>query len=312
MNIRVIDSHTGGEPTRVVLDGWIIPEAISHDVVAIRNWIDETQANTRTGLLCEPRGSSAWVGALLVPPKAHHAVAGVVFFNTHATLGMCGHGTIGLVETLKHLEMYEEGEAIIETPVGEVSVLGHQDGSVEIKNVPSYRFQADVEISLPDYGKITGDIAWGGNWFFLVKSGGPIVNLANLKQLTAFTEQVKAFLKENGITGAECAEIDHIEVFGAPQVQGANSKNYVLCPSLDYDRSPCGTGTSAKLACLYADGKLAIGQKWIQESITGSTFTGWLEEIDGQLIPHIQGSASIIAESTLHFHEKDEFRWGIV
>lgn len=311
MKIQVVDSHTGGEPTRLVLSGWEPPESISHDVVEIRKWIDRTQGEVRNGLLREPRGSSAWVGGLLVPARSAEALCGIVFFNTHATLGMCGHGMIGLIETLRFLGKFSVGVGTVETPVGDVQVTGHEDGSVELRNVPSFVFREDVLIDLPGYGEIVGDIAWGGNWFFLVSSGGPEVSLSKLAELNAFTIAVKKHLFESKIFGRDGGEIDHVEVFGTPTHAGSDSKNYVLCPSHDYDRSPCGTGTSAKLATLYHKGKLKIGQKWVQESITGSAFTGWLEQDGDDLIPHIRGTASIMGEGTLLFSENDLFRWGI-
>jgi 4-hydroxyproline epimerase len=308
MQIQVIDSHTGGEPTRLVVGGLELP---THDVVELRKWLDETQLDLCHGLLSEPRGSSAWVGAILVPPLDSKNLCGVVFFNTHSSLGMCGHGTIGLVESLKHLARYQGGKATIETPVGEVEIEGFADGSVVIQNVISFLDKKDLILEIPGFGSVVGDVAWGGNWFFLVHEGGPEVKLENLDALMTYSRAVKNALWFQGIRGGRNGEIDHVELFGPSTLVNGDSKNFVLCPSLDYDRSPCGTGTSAKLACLYTKGQLREGEKWVQESITGSAFVGWVEIEDQKIRPHIRGAASIMGEGVLHFKDDDIFRWGI-
>jgi 4-hydroxyproline epimerase len=304
MEIQVIDSHTGGEPTRVVISGW--PEPKGGTVAEKRDWVNQNQAHLRNGIAREPRGSDVMVGALLVEPSDPRCVCGVIFFTTVSTLGMCGHGTIGVVETLHHLGRITYGQHFIETPVGIIDVQLHESGEVELQNVPSYRYATGVDVN-----GVTGDIAYGGNWFFLVTSAEhPDVHFDHIHALLRFTEQVKRDLKVLGITGENGAEIDHVEVFGN-SASGAHSKNFVLCPGMSFDRSPCGTGTSAKLACLVADGKLKQGEKWIQESITGSKFTGWVTLEHEKVIPHIQGRAFITAKSALVFYESDPFRWGI-
>lgn len=307
--VKVIDSHTGGEPTRVVIEGG--PD-LGHGSLAERlERFKKEHDDFRSAVVNEPRGSDAVVGALLCAPVDQRCLTGVIFFNNVGYLGMCGHGTIGLLVTLAYMGRVEPGAHLVETPVGTVQARLHEDGSVTVTNVPSYRYAASITVDVPGIGPVTGDIAWGGNWFFLVEDHGQRIALDNLDALTDYTWRVRQALARAGITGAEGQEIDHIELFGPPQLAGANSKNFVLCPGKAYDRSPCGTGTSAKLACLYADGKLKEGQVWRQESIVGSLFEGTISVIDGQVIPHIKGSAYITAEADLILDERDPFCMGI-
>jgi len=312
MHIDVIDSHTGGEPTRVVIGGWDIPDGLS--CVEMRDHLRNHQTRLRTGVILEPRGSDVVVGALLVPPSDPSCVTGVIFFNNVDTLGMCGHGTIGVVETLRFLGRIEPGVHKIETPVGVIEVKLEDNGTVWVTNVPSYPYLLDACVETPNYGTITGDIVWGGNWFFLIQHNAfiPEVLFEKRDELMAFTKEVREALEATGITGTDGALIDHIEVFGPGQVPGAHCKNFVLCPGMAYDRSPCGTGTSAKMASMVARGKLTAGKHWVQESITGSTFTGYVSVEGDAMIPHISGKAHITAKSTFIFNEDDPFRWGIV
>jgi proline racemase len=249
------------------------------------------------------------VGAALVPPADASCAAGVLFFNNVGTLGMCGHGTIGLVATLAHLGRIGAGVHRIETPVGIVAATLHADGSVSVENVPSYRAKHAVEMDVLGVGVIAGDVAWGGNWFFLASEHPETLAAANVERLTDVAWRIRQTVNAQGFP-----EVDHVELFGAPTVAGAHSRNFVLCPGKAYDRSPCGTGTSAKLACLAAAGKLAEGDPWVQESIIGSTFSGtyrWLDRSAGTVVPTITGRAYITAESTLLLDPLDPFRWGI-
>ena len=307
--VKVIDSHTGGEPTRVVISGG--PD-LGSDTLAVRLERFRTEHDDfRSAIVNEPRGSDAIVGALLCAPLDDTCVTGVIYFNNVAYLGMCGHGTIGVVATLAYLNRIGPGMHRIETPVGVVTAKLDADGTVEIANVPSYRLAADVSVHVIGLGPVIGDIAWGGNWFFLVKGHGLELSLDNLKDLTDFTSAVRESLASAGITGADGHEIDHIELFGPSEILGVDSKNFVLCPGSAYDRSPCGTGTSAKLACLFADGKLAEGQVWRQESIVGSVFEGRVSVIGNAIHPHIKGSAFITAEAELILDVRDPFCMGI-
>lgn len=306
MRVAVVDSHTGGEPTRVVLSGG--PDLGSGSMADRLTRFRQHFDRFRSAIVNEPRGSDAVVGALLCDPPDSSCQAGVIFFNNVGYLGMCGHGTIGLVATLAHLGRIQPGPLRIATPVGVVSAEWHGNGEATVRNVPSYRHRKDVIIDVNGYGQMTGDVAWGGNWFFLVKGKSPIaISLDNIDELTHLAWSIRQALVRGGITGAGGAEIDHIEIFSA----ASRGRNFVLCPGKSYDRSPCGTGTSAKMACLYADGLLQPGDVWKQESITGSMFEGRIELINGQVIPLIRGSAFVTAQSELVLDERDPFCWGI-
>ena len=310
MRVEVVDSHTGGEPTRLVLAGG--PELGSDSMPERLERFREHFDSFRSAVVNEPRGSDAIVGALLCDPPDPSCQAGVIFFNNVGYLGMCGHGTIGLVATLAHLGRIQPGRLRIATPVGIVGAELHTNGEVTIQNVSSRRTAKDVIVEVTGYGPITGDVAWGGNWFFLMKAESPIpLSIDSLDELKHFTWRIRQALVRQGITGDNGSEIDHIELFSAPSNNRADSRNFVLCPGRSYDRSPCGTGTSAKMACLVADGLLKPGQVWRQESITGSLFEGHIEIVDGETIPFIRGSAFVTAHSELILDERDPFCWGI-
>ncbi|MDG9928105.1 MULTISPECIES: 4-hydroxyproline epimerase [unclassified Pseudomonas] len=306
--IRVLDSHTGGEPTRLVLEGF--PDLGKGNMAERRQVLAERFDQWRAASVLEPRGSDVLVGALLCEPVDPGACAGVIFFNNTGYLGMCGHGTIGLVVSLAHLGRIGPGVHRIETPVGTVEATLHDDRSVSVRNVPAYRYRKAVEVEVPGHGQVAGDIAWGGNWFFLISDHGLRVAGDNLDVLTAYSVAVQQALEDQGIRGEDGGLIDHIELF-ADDTE-ADSRNFVLCPGKAYDRSPCGTGTSAKLACLAADGKLQPGQLWRQASVIGSQFEGSYEHAEGgRIIPTIRGRAHISAEATLLIEEDDPFAWGI-
>ncbi|MHB1308007.1 MAG: proline racemase family protein [Limisphaerales bacterium] len=302
--IRAIDSHTGGEPTRIIIEGG--PDLGEGPLPLRRDRFRDQFDHFRSATVNEPRGSEVVVGALLVPPSDPTCAAGVIFFNNVGYLGMCGHGTIGLVVTLAHLGRIDVGEHRIETPVGIVSATLHPTGEVSVNNVPGYRTAKAVAIEVPGNGTVIGDVAWGGNWFFLVEHHGRELALANVEALTEFTWRIRQAVNAQGFP-----EVDHVELFGPPTVPGANSRNFVLCPGKAYDRSPCGTGTSAKLACLAADGKLAEGEAWVQESVIGSTFTGRYRREGDRIIPIITGTAFVNADLTQWIDERDPFAWGI-
>ncbi len=305
--IQVIDSHTGGERTRVVMRG--APELGSGTVAERLQVFRERHDRFRSAVVNEPRGSDDLVGALLVEPNDESCAGGLIFFNNVGTIGMCGHGTIGVVSTLAHATGLKPGAYRFETCVGIVTATLNADGSVSVENVPSWRSAKDVEVNVPGLGRVNGDVAWGGNWFFLVEKHGLGIELCNLERLTDFTWRVRKALNASGYP-----EIDHVELFSPSPREGVHSRNFVLCPGKAYDRSPCGTGTSAKLACLAASGKLAEGETWVQESLIGSTFTGrfrWLDREAGKVSPTITGTAHVTAETVLLLDEKDPFCWGI-
>ena len=305
--VSVIDSHTGGEPTRIVVDGGPALEggSVADKLANLRQRHDRF----RSAVVNEPRGSDVIVGALLTEPQDATCAAGVIFFNNVGYLGMCGHGTIGLIVTLKHLGRIGPGTHKIETPVGIVSATLDQNGDVTVANVPSWRKQRAFTADVPGIGSVTGDVAWGGNWFFLAEKNGYDLSLSNVEQLTDVSWRIRQAVNSQGFP-----EVDHVELFGPPRAQGAHARNFVQCPGKAYDRSPCGTGTSAKLACLAADGKLKEGDSWVQESIIGSTFTGrfrWLDKAAGKVAPTITGTAYINSDATLLLDEQDPYCWGI-
>jgi 4-hydroxyproline epimerase len=305
--ITILDSHTGGEPTRLVLDGGpdLGTGPLEERVVCFRKNFDAY----RSAIVNEPRGSDVMVGALLVPPHRAGCDVGVIFFNNVGMLGMCGHGTIGLVASLAYLGKLSAGRVTIDTPVGAVAAELHADGSVAVENVASHRKAHRVAVDVPGHGPVVGDVAWGGNWFFLVEAQALPLDLTAIEALTDFAWRVRQAVNAQGHP-----EVDHVELFGPPQQAGAHSRNFVLCPGKAYDRSPCGTGTSAKLACLAAGGKLAEGETWVQESIIGSTFTGhyrWLDRAKGIIAPTVTGTAHVCAEATLLLDDRDPFCWGI-
>ena len=305
--IRVVDSHTGGEPTRVVVAGG--PELGGGSLEERREVFRREFDRFRTAVVCEPRGSDVMVGALVVEPVDRSCAAGVIFFNNVGYLGMCGHGTIGLVVTLAHLGRVGVGECRIETPVGVVSAMLHEDGSVSVANVASFRKAKGVAVEVEGAGTVTGDVAWGGNWFFLAENHGASLGLSEVRELTELAENVR-----RAVHAAGFPEVDHVELFGVAEDERADSRSFVLCPGSAYDRSPCGTGTSAKLACLAADGKLAEGEEWVQESVIGSLFTAsyrWMDRAAGSVQPTIRGTAFVNGEVTMTLDERDPFCWGI-
>ena len=326
--VRVVDSHTGGEPTRVVIDGF--PDLGQGSMAERRIVFSEQHDDFRCAVVNEPRGSDVLVGAVLCEPFDPANVAGVIFFNNAGPLWMCGHGTIGLAVTRGHLGRITAGTHRLETPVGIVTFEYDGANRVSLENVPSYRLAKEVTVEVDGIGEVVGDIAWGGNWFFLVdaehrahapnpvfsirsdKMGHPIpFGVADVERLGDMTKRIRRALQEQGITGADGAEIDHIELFGPPGDPANDSRNYVLCPGSAYDRSPCGTGTSAKLACLAEDGKLQPGQTWRQESILGSLFEGSIRWDGDKPLPRITGSAFVNAEATLLLDPKDPLQMGI-
>ena len=305
--VFVVDSHTGGEPTRVVVSGG--PD-LGGDTIAARLEILRSRHDRfRSAVVNEPRGSDVLVGALLVEPRDATCAAGVIFFNNVGYLGMCGHGVIGLVVTLAHLGRIKAGEHRIETPVGVVTATLHGAGAVSVANVVSHRKAKAVAVDVPGVGRVTGDVAWGGNWFFLVGEHGRELTLDNREALTELTWRIRQAVNAHGFP-----DVDHVELLGPPRTPGAHARSFVLCPGKAYDRSPCGTGTSAKLACLAADGALAEGEPRVQESILGSRFTGsyrWQDRARGEILPVIAGSAYVNAVATLLLDETDPLCWGI-
>jgi 4-hydroxyproline epimerase len=304
-SIRILDSHTGGEPTRLVLEGG--PDLGDGPLDARLQRFGEHFDGFRSAIVNEPRGSDVMVGALLCKPHRPECDIGVIFFNNVGYLGMCGHGTIGVIVSLAYLGMLKPGIVKIDTPVGVVEAQLLPSGAVSVANVPSYRKASAVTIDVPGVGPVTGDVAWGGNWFFLVEQKRLPLSLTHVEALTELSWRMRQAVNAQGYS-----EVDHVELIG--KTPTARSRNFVLCPGKAYDRSPCGTGTSAKLACLAADGVLAEGEEWTQESILGSVFKGqyrWIDRAQGTIAPTITGTAHVTAEARLILDPKDPFCWGI-
>jgi 4-hydroxyproline epimerase len=321
MRLDVVDSHTAGEPTRCVLAG--LPDLGTGPLAERAERLSSQYDFYRRAILCEPRGSDVLVGAYLVEPVDPVCAAGVIFFNNAGYLGMCGHGIIGVAVTLAHLGRIEPGEHLIETPVGTVHIQLHTSNRVTIRNVPAYRYLTGITVEVPGYGPVTGDAAWGGNWFFLVEDHPFHLTLDQIEPLTMYTWAIRLALLAAGITGTNGEEIDHIELFTPAHHPDNHSRNFVLCPGKAYDRSPCGTGTSAKLACLAADGRLQAGHPWRQEGILDTVFEGsfcdsitkpvenGIPASTKTIIPTVTGSAYVTAECTLIFDPADPFRLGV-
>jgi 4-hydroxyproline epimerase len=309
-SMEVVDSHTEGEPTRVVVSGW--PPLSSTTMEGRRRELAERHGTLWRAVVLEPRGHDALVGALLTPPVTPGSSAGVVFFDNVGPLWMCGHGTIGVVRTLEHLGAIGPGPIRLDTPVGTVGAELAPDGLVTIENVPARCLARDVAVDVDGLGRVVGDVAYGGNWFFLVSGGvAEPVRAGNLERLRAVTLAIQKALADGGVRGDGGEVVDHVILYGEPARSDADSKNYVMCPGGAYDRSPCGTGTSAKMASLHARGELPAGRRFRQESITGSLFTGWLDESHGELRPRIQGRAFVTGKATLLFDPRDPFRGGL-
>ena len=303
-HIKILDTHTGGEPTRLVLEGG--PDLGSGPLSERMKVFKDKHDQFRTAIVGEPRGSEAVVGALLVKPHDKGCQFGVIFFNNVGYLGMCGHGTIGLIVALAHLGRIKPGPVKLDTPVGPIAVTLLAGGEVTFENVPSFRKHQDLELYLPGVGDVMCDLAWGGNWFCLIEKHDQTLELSNIAQLTDYCARIRQAVSDSGFP-----EVDHVELFGPAKKTGANSRNFVLCPGKAYDRSPCGTGTSAKLACLAADGKLQPGAEWVQEGILGSVFRGKYRKAGDKIVPSITGTAHVTAEATLIVDPNDPFGWGI-
>ncbi|TVQ27635.1 MAG: hydroxyproline-2-epimerase [Spirochaetaceae bacterium] len=311
LQVRIIDSHTAGEPTRVVIEG--APALGGGTVAAQLSVLREQYDWFRSMVVNEPRGSDVLVGALLCPPSSPDATVGVIFFNNIGYLGMCGHATIGVAQTLLHTGAIAPGEHCFETPVGLVGVRVEADGTISFENVPSYRHRSGVAVQVEGITEaVIGDVAWGGNWFFLTADHGQSLDFSQVDRLSNIAWRIRQSLHRDGIVGANGAEIDHIELYGAPESDSNHGRNFVLCPGRAYDRSPCGTGTSAKLACLAADGAWKEADVWRQEGILGTVFEGSFRRLDdSRVIPTVRGKAYVTLEATVFLDPADPFAEGI-
>lgn len=306
--MRVVDSHTAGQPTRVIVEGG--PDLGSSSLAERRDRLRTNFDRFRSAVVGEPRGSDALVGALLTKPSDESCAAGVIFFDNAGYLDISGHGMIGLAVTLEYLGRIGTGLSRLETPAGVVTADIHPIGDISIQNVPSFRHAKNVEVSV-DGSKIVGDVAWGGSWYFLVNDHREEISAGNVERLTDVARSLRRALGRDKVTGPRGEEVTDVALFGPPQRRDANSKNFVLRSGKSYRRSPSGTATSAKLACLYADGSLAEGQLWRQESIIGTIFDGSVKVVDGAILPIIRSTAHVTAESMLIVDERDPFCWGL-
>ncbi len=307
--VRVVDSHTAGEPTRVVVDGG--PDLGTGSVAERRERLRSQHDAFRRALVTEPRGSGTLVGALLLPPSDPAHTAALIFFNNAGYLGMCGHGTIGVVATLAYLGRLPAGPVALETPVGTVEATRAADGRVTFRNVPSFRTRSGIALQVPGYGPVVGDLAWGGNWFFLTDQAPVELSVRRVRELTAYAGAVRGALERAGITGEDGAPVDHIEISGPAERPENDARNFVLCPGGAYDRSPCGTGTSAKIAALVEDGRLAPGTPWRQEGILGTVFEAVAEPADRGVVPRITGAAFLTADAELLLDDRDPLCYGV-
>ena len=309
--MHVIDSHTGGEPTRVILDGG--PDLGSGPLAERAQRLATDHVDFYQSVILEPRGQVAMVAAMLVEPEDDSCVTGVIYFDADAVLGMCGHGTIGLAVTLAHMGLIDVGTHKIETPVGVVQIELSDANTVTVTNIESRRVHGKAAVRVEGLGTVTGDLAYGGNWFFIVDPSPIPVEPSNIRALTDAAIAVREATIAAGLCGEHGEPVDHV-IFQAPSPsEGIHSRNFVLCPDDAYDRSPCGTGSSARLACLAADGLLGPGEEITQESVIGSPYRlSYQPGHNGGVIPTITGQAFVMAESTLIFSKSDPFKNGIL
>ncbi|MBT6453353.1 MAG: hydroxyproline-2-epimerase [Planctomycetes bacterium] len=308
--IHYIDTHTAGEPTRVITGGF--PDLGSGSISDQRDVLLRDHDSLRAGIVREPRGHEAMVAALLLESSLQDCQAGVIFFNNVGALAMCGHGAMGVVEALRHMGRIEAGDCQLETPAGVVGLNLAEDGEISLRNVASYRCAADCTVTLEDGSSVTGDIAWGGNWFFIAETPGIEVDSKHVSALTEVASRIRDALDGAGIRGSNGEQIDHIELHQSlPAGQGQGTRSFVLCPGREWDRSPCGTGTSATMACEYQKGTLKEGDLWHQIGVLGTRFVGSFVVADEGIVPTIHGQASLCGEGTLYFPPDDPFRHGI-
>jgi 4-hydroxyproline epimerase len=307
--IRVVDSHTAGQPTRVIVDG--SPDLGEGTLVERRDRFRRDFDRFRSAVVGEPRGYDALVGAILCKPSDPTCTTAAIFFDSFGYHDMSGHGMIGLAVTLEYLGHISRGPVRVETPAGPVTIDLHEAGDISVQNVPSFRHRKGVVVSVDGAGKFGGDIAWGGAWYFLADDHREELNATRLDRLTEVTRSIRRALAREGITGPKGETIDNVALFGQPHRRDARSKNFVLRAGRTYGRSPSGTAMSAKMACLYTDGLLPEGQNWRQESILGTIFDGSVSVENGQIIPTIRSTAHVTAESTLIVDERDPYTWGL-
>ena len=311
--LRVIDSHTIGEPTRVVIDE-SFSDGLDLGAGTVRERRDrfrERYDHVRRALVGDPRGAVAMVGVILVPPADPTCRFGAFYVNRVGYLDMCGHATIGLAVTLGSLGRIEPGSFRLKTPAGMVGVTWHGGGEASFAGVPPRRIHKGLRISCDDGSDGSGDVATSGLWFSICRDHGLPVEPAAIPALTARAWSIRRALEARGITGDGGETIDHVMLLGPPAEAGHDGRAFVLCPDGAFDRSPCGTGTSALVGCLFEDGMLEEGRTWRQESVLGGVYEASVRREGSMLIPTVRGRAWIAAETTLYFAADDPYRTGL-
>jgi len=321
----VIDSHTAGHPTRIVVGG--LPKVRGGSVAQKRDYIKSKMDYIRTLLCNEPRGHSCMYGAFLVEPSSEDADFGVIFFSTASYDDMCGHGTIGVATVLTEMNMVRREEptteVTFETPAGlvrvETKVVGGKVKSVSFVNVPAFLYKKDISIDVPGYGEVKGDVAFGGNWFFYVnaKEIGVRVRSENVDALARAGIAIKnEFNKEFDLVHPTNPNISRkllaTSIIDIPVKNKNADQNNIVVEGKWVDRSPCGTGTSGRMAVLFAKNKLGLNEDFVNESITGETFRGRLigETKVGEypaVVPEITGNAYITGFNHIILDPDDPF-----
>jgi len=308
--MHVIDSHTGGEPTRVILSGG--PDLGGGSIEQQAQVLARDHQDFLNAVLAEPRGQPAMVAALLVPPTSPDSVTGVIYFDIAAVIGMCGHGTIGLGVTLAHMGKIQPGQHLIDTRAGQVGVELHDPHTVTVRNVESRLVTEQLTIDVPGFGAVTGDVAYGGNWFYIIDPSPMAVETHNIRALTDLAVAIREAANAQRVPGPGEELIDHVILHGHSPDPAIHSRSFVLCPDDTYDRSPCGTGCSARLATLAAKGLLLPGKVITQQSIIGSCFDiSYQPGPNGGVLPTLRGQAHVMAEAHLVFDPADPFRHGV-
>jgi 4-hydroxyproline epimerase len=311
--LRVLDSHTIGEPTRLVIDEWCAAslDLGTGSVRQRRDVFRERYDHLRRAIVADPRGVEAMVGVVLVPPTDPSCDLGAIYFNRVGYLDMCGHATIGLAVSLGHLGRISPGPFRLETPAGVVGVQWHGGTSVSFQCVSPRRIHRGLVVRCADGTTVSGDVATSGLWFFICRDHGLSIDTEAISQLRDKAWAIRRSLAAAGVTGDTGEVIDHIVLMGPPQDPANHARNFVLCPDGAFDRSPCGTATSALVGCLHDDDLLAEGALWRQESILGGVYEASINRSGGVLMPTVRGQAWITAESTLHFAADDPYRTGL-
>ena len=321
-----IDGHTAGNPVRLVTGGAPLLRGTSmserrQDFLQRFDWI-------RTGLCFEPRGHDMMSGGFLYPPTRDDTDAGILFIETSGCLPMCGHGTIGIVTfALENglITPRAQGKLKLEVPAGVIDIdytsEGNRVTSVKITNIPSYLAMTGIQIEVPGFGPLTLDVSYGGNYYAIIEPQGPYTGLDDLgaAQIIELSRTVRQLVRDAyepvHPLNPTIRGVSHVLWADKPKREGAHGRNAVFYGERAIDRSPCGTGTSARLAHLHATGRLKVGDRFVHESYICSRFTGRVEaEVDiagvKGIIPSIEGSAIATGFNTIWIDREDQFWQG--